>query len=343
MKNGLLILVLFTQFNFFSQVTNFSTKFNLPSDVEETSGLIFINNKIVTHNDSGDEAKLYEIDNVSGLITRTITITNATNVDWEDITEDETHIYIGDIGNNNGTRTDLTIYKILKSDYLNSNNITAEIITFSYEDQSDFSSKPNNNNFDSEAISIYDNSIVLFTKNWENLITNTYIIPTTSGNHSAIKTSTYNVNGLVTGSSYNKENDSFMLVGYNNSDGTPFLVYIDRNRNSGNDIFNGGAEKTILTQLGVLNQVEGIIHLDNLNYYISREKVAFNGITNTQALFEFTYSNNTIWEGDDINSPTDWATAENWNEGIPTLSSNVTIPEVPPYSSTTMAMWILDS
>lgn len=330
MKNGVLIILLFTQFNFFSQVSNFSSKFNLPSNVEETSGLVFINNKIVTHNDSGGEAKLYEIDNTSGLITRTITISNAINVDWEDITEDETHIYIGDIGNNNGTRTDLTIYKVLKSDYLNSNSVTAEIITFSFEDQSDFTSKPNNNNFDAEAISIYQNNIVIFTKNWADLNTNTYVIPITSGNHSAIKTSTYNVSGLITGSSYNEENDSFMLVGYNNSDGTPFLLYIDRNRNTGNDIFNGGAEKTILTtELGILNQVEGIIHLDNLNYYISREKVTFGSTTNTQALFEFTYSNATTWQGDDGSSPTDWATAENWDDGIPTLSSNVTIPSAP--------------
>lgn len=330
MKNGLLIILLFTQFNFFSQVSNFSSKFNLPSDVEETSGLLFINKKIVTHNDSGGEAKLYEIDNTSGLITRTITISNATNVDWEDITEDDTHIYIGDIGNNNGTRTDLTIYKILKSDYLNSNSVTADIITFSYQDQSDFTSKPNNNNFDAEAISVYQNNIVIFTKNWADLNTNAYVIPITSGNHSAIKTSTYNVSGLITGSSYNEENDSFMLVGYNNTDGTPFLLYIDRNRNTGNDVFNGGAEKTILTtELGTLNQVEGIIHLDNLNYYISREKVTFGSTTNTQALFEFTYSNTTTWQGDDGTSPTDWATAENWDDGIPTLSSNVTIPSAP--------------
>lgn len=162
MKNSTLIILLLTHFSLFSQASNFSTKFNLPSDVQENSGLLFINNKIVTHNDSGGEAKLYEIDNVSGLITRTIPITNATNVDWEDITEDDTHIYIGNIWNNNGTRTDLTIYKVLKSDYLNSNSVTAEIITFSYEDQSDFTSKPNNNNFDAEAISIYQNNIVIF-------------------------------------------------------------------------------------------------------------------------------------------------------------------------------------
>jgi hypothetical protein len=250
MKNYLIGFLLLTQTAVFSQVSNFSEKFKLPETVSETSGLLFINNKIVTHNDSGGEAKLYEVDNTSGLITRTITISNATNIDWEDITEDDTHIYIGDIGNNNGTRTDLTIYKILKTDYANNDNVTAEIITFSYDDQTDFSSQPNNNNFDAETIAIYQGSIIIFTKNWVNLLTNVYVIPNTSGNYTAVKTSSYNVSGLITGASYNEENDSFMLVGYNNTNLTPFLIYIDKHRNSGNDIFNGGAEKTILTQLG---------------------------------------------------------------------------------------------
>jgi hypothetical protein len=33
-------------------------------------------------------------------VLRTVAITNATNVDWEDIAQDASYIYIGDIGNN---------------------------------------------------------------------------------------------------------------------------------------------------------------------------------------------------------------------------------------------------
>ena len=112
--------------------------------MEETSGLLYYNNKIITHNDSGNDANLYEIDPENGEITRVVTVANATNIDWEDLGQDDTYIYIADIGNNNGNREDLKIYKILKSDFISSTNVTSQEITFSYEDQTDFSSQPNN-------------------------------------------------------------------------------------------------------------------------------------------------------------------------------------------------------
>ncbi|MDG2276045.1 MAG: T9SS C-terminal target domain-containing protein, partial [Flavobacteriaceae bacterium] len=139
-------------------------KFVLPSEVEETSGLIFLNGKIITHNDSGDDPNLYEIDPENGEITRVVTLENATNIDWEDLDQDDTYIYIADIGNNNGNREDLKIYEILKSDFISSTNVTSQEITFSYEDQTDFSSQPNNSNFDAEAICVYQDQILIFTK-----------------------------------------------------------------------------------------------------------------------------------------------------------------------------------
>ncbi|WP_144896518.1 hypothetical protein [Lutibacter sp. Hel_I_33_5] len=53
-------------------IDNFKEKFTLPIEVKETSGLLFFNDKIITHNDSGYAANLYEIDSLSGLITRTV-------------------------------------------------------------------------------------------------------------------------------------------------------------------------------------------------------------------------------------------------------------------------------
>lgn len=40
----------------------------LPDEINETSGLIFLENKIITHNDSGNEPILYEIDSINGQI-----------------------------------------------------------------------------------------------------------------------------------------------------------------------------------------------------------------------------------------------------------------------------------
>ena len=100
-----------------AQISNFKEKFELPEKVKETSGLLFLDGKIITHNDSGNDANLYEIDSLSGTILRTISIANATNIDWEDLTENDTHLFVADIGNNNGNRQDLKIYTILKSDF----------------------------------------------------------------------------------------------------------------------------------------------------------------------------------------------------------------------------------
>ena len=84
-----------------AQISNFKEKFALPEKVKETSGLLFLDGKIITHNDSGDDANLYEIDSLSGTILRTISTANAKNVDWEDLAENDTHLFITDIGNNN--------------------------------------------------------------------------------------------------------------------------------------------------------------------------------------------------------------------------------------------------
>ena len=123
-KLFLLCFLLFC-FSLEAQIENITEKYNLPNTVSETSGLLFLKGTLITHNDSGDDANLYELDTLSGSISRTISITNATNVDWEDITQDETYIYIGDFGNNNGNRQDLKVYKILKTDYINNTSITA--------------------------------------------------------------------------------------------------------------------------------------------------------------------------------------------------------------------------
>ncbi len=89
-----------------------------------------IKGKIIRHNDRGDAANLYDIDGLSCNLLRIILITNATNEDWEDLAEDEDHIYIGDFGNNDGNTTNLRIYKILKSDFKNKTAVTAERISF---------------------------------------------------------------------------------------------------------------------------------------------------------------------------------------------------------------------
>ena len=156
---------------------------SLQESLNETSGLIFINQKLITHNDSGGKPELYEIDSISGEIIRTVVVSNATNVDWEDICNDSTYLYIGDFGNT-GSRTDLKIYRLLISSYLTTANdtVTVDTIQFHYSDQTDFTPAQFSTNFDAEALISFNDSLYIFTKNWGNNWTNIYALPKSPGN-----------------------------------------------------------------------------------------------------------------------------------------------------------------
>lgn len=137
----------------------------LPKSIEESSGLILYNDTLfITHNDSGDKPILYFI-NLKGDLIHQITISNAKNNDWEEITKDEQgNIYIGDFGNNLNKRKNLTIYKIAPENLLKTTHVIAKIITFSYPDQTAFPPEEATLNFDAEAMFFHNDSLWVFTK-----------------------------------------------------------------------------------------------------------------------------------------------------------------------------------
>lgn len=130
--------------------------------LNESSGITFIApNRLYTHNDSGGDDEIYEIDTLGNLI-RTININSANNSDWEDITQDDlNNFYIGDFGNNNNDRTNLRIYKIPSPSSFTGNSVTADIIEFNYPDQTMFPPNPTKRNFDVEGFVWYDDSLFL--------------------------------------------------------------------------------------------------------------------------------------------------------------------------------------
>lgn len=139
---------------------------NLPNTVSETSGLEGEGTQqFWTHNDSGGNNELYEISS-SGTVERTLVVENATNVDWEELAQDDAgNLYIGDFGNNANARMDLQIYKIPNPNGLTSDTVTAEIIEFTYEDQTMFPPPDSLLNFDMEAMIWYRGKLHLFSKN----------------------------------------------------------------------------------------------------------------------------------------------------------------------------------
>jgi hypothetical protein len=253
----------------------------LSATVNETSGLIFWRSCFWTHNDSGGANAIYAIDSITGSILQTVTITNATNVDWEDIAQDDSYIYIGDFGNNvNGNRTNLRIYKIAKAD-INTNptvSVTATIINYSYSDQTNFAATGSNNtDFDCEAFFVKDDSLYLFSKNWINFQTRLYRLPKTAGTYSAAYLQSFNVNGLITGADYIASCNRVVLVGYNRVvNGATFIWNLFDF--SGANFFNGNKRRIETDVINTTGQVEGISFIDGNTAYVSRENnVTFGG------------------------------------------------------------------
>lgn len=92
----------------------------LPDEVRETSGLARSGRNPAlfwTHNDAGNAAELYAID-ASGQLAQRVRIAGAEATDWEDIEagscESGSCLYIGDIGDNDGERARITIYRIVE-------------------------------------------------------------------------------------------------------------------------------------------------------------------------------------------------------------------------------------
>ncbi len=244
--------------------------FELPREVRETSGLFFHNNRLWTHNDSGHLPILYALDTATAEIVQRVTISNARNRDWEEITADDTYLYIGDFGNNRGTRKDLVIYRI-RLDALPASGdaaLEAETIAFSYPDQKDFSSS-RDHNFDCEAFIAYNDSLYLFSKNRGDEQTKLYRIPASPGEYVAEWLDTFNSRGLITGSAYHAEAGEIILIGYVNQIWTPFVwILYDF---EGNDFFGGNKRRIDFVNL-ITTQTEGICYVDGKDLLISAEE-----------------------------------------------------------------------
>ena len=265
MKNGLtyLIFLLFTTM-IYAQV-EVTQKGVLPPSLSENSGLIFYGGKLITHNDSGNDPVLFEIDTVSLTVTRTVEITNAENIDWEDITQDDQYIYIGDIGNNLGTRTDLVIYRISKQEYDQSDSVVTERIHFNYEDQTDFTDQ-GNSDWDAEALFVLEGQLIVLTKQWNSMGTVAYSLPSTPGDHSARRIGELEINGLVTGASFIKDTSELFILGYSMIL-EPFVYKVSEPNVQ--SIFQGESLKLDVS-LGIA-QTEGIAYITNNRFFISSE------------------------------------------------------------------------
>lgn len=196
----------------------------LPEAVRESSGLLLRGNTLLTHNDSGNEPVLYELDTSSLEIRRRVRITGFANTDWEDLAEDEAYLYIADIGNNLGMRQDLKVLRVPKAAFDTSDEVPAEAIAFRYEDQADFANR-GNSDWDAEALVTWGDSLLIFTKQWKTGATVMYSLPKTPGEHMARRLADYPVKGLVTAASPDPANGGLVLLGYS-AQLQPFSLFV---------------------------------------------------------------------------------------------------------------------
>ena len=261
---------------------------SLVDELKESSGLAYIDGTLWTHNDSGGEAKLYAIDTNNGKILKTVVISNASNIDWEDLAFNKTHLFIGDFGNNKGTRKHLKIYKIKRADLKTKSSVEAEIIEFSYATQIDFKSN-SKTNYDCEAFVAYEDKLYLFSKNHGNQKTDMYVLGINAGVEVAEKMATFDTHALVTGASIDADNKTLALIGYG-SRGTPkswiFSKFVD------SDFFKGEKDK-ITWGTPAKAQIEGVTHIAKGKLYISSEKFSYSNnlgsFTINQELYNLNY------------------------------------------------------
>ncbi len=254
----------------------------LNETINESSGLLFLDGKILTINDSGGSTEIFEIDEVTGEILRVVTITNGFNVDWEGLSVDDEYLYVGDYGNNSGSRKDLKFYRIPMDSYLTSSFVKAEVIDFKYEDQIAFSQTLGQTRYDAEASVCLNDSLYIFTKNWESSWCYIYSVPKTPGNHIATKVDSLEFNGMVTDMAMVGDKE-LAVIGYDLS-GTPFLAEVSYDISTQSKIeFNVETQYELFVPQSYSVQIEGICFTDESKYYVSSEDNFFG----VGALYQF--------------------------------------------------------
>ncbi|KAF2517269.1 SdiA-regulated/phytase-like domain-containing protein [Flavobacterium foetidum] len=245
--------------------------YSLPKKLKEVSGITYFpeTNMIYTLEDSGNKNAIYAIDS-KGKIAKAITISNATNVDWEDITKDKAgNIYIGDFGNNDNERRDLCIYKVNKNQ-LDKNQASAEYkISFSYPEQTEFPPKKKELFYDVEGFFEYQNYFYLFTKNRSKGFDGTafiYKIKNAPGKQNAVRIGEFktcnNYNHCVlTSATISPDGKKVALLSHDK-----VLLF----KGFKGDVFHKGTQTQI--ELNHFSQKEAIVFKDNNTLLIADEK-----------------------------------------------------------------------
>ena len=193
----------------------------LPAELRESSGIVISGpNLIWSHNDANNTPQLFAFDTL-GALKRTLSIVGYSNIDWEDLTrDDDSNIYIADLGNNNNSRTDLCILRIPDPDNISGEEVIPEIIRISYSNQTAFPPPATDKNFDVESLIWREGFLYLFTKDRSlpfTGISKIYKVPAHPGVYTIepqahIYLGNDPEKSRVTSAAYNRHNDMLCLL-----------------------------------------------------------------------------------------------------------------------------------
>ncbi|WP_343914767.1 SdiA-regulated domain-containing protein [Aquimarina litoralis] len=241
---------------------------HLSNALHEISGITYIKGEsnLYAVNDSGNENVVFLL-NQKGKILEEIKIPNSKNVDWEDLAYDHNNnIYIGDFGNNNNDRKNLTIYRVSG---IKNKQIKTTTIEFFLEDQKKFPPSKKKRNFDIEAFFYNKGSFYLFTKNRGSKFngeTKLYKLQDKPGKQKAKLIDTHTIcddarDCFISSAAINYNGDTIALLTYNK-----IFILSDF---KGDDLFGGKIKKI---KLNHFSQKEGICFLTDSTLLIVDEK-----------------------------------------------------------------------
>ncbi len=247
-----------------------SVEFALPKKLKEVSGIALSKDKntIWAIEDQGNKNVIYGLDR-QGKQIADVLVENAENRDWEDLTADaQGNMYIGDFGNNDNDRQDLSILKVDLKDASQKAAKVTQTTTFHYEGQTEFPPKKSNWLYDCEAFVEKDGYFYLFTKNRSKGFDGTFLVfqvPNKAGDFEAKLVAKLKLQGgysdaAITSAAINSRNQIILLTHKN--------IYML------STFFDKNFETAVIqkTPLNHNSQKEAVVYLDDKTLLIADEK-----------------------------------------------------------------------
>lgn len=194
-------------------------------------------------NDSGDDPKIYPI-RANGEDYRSsryagglgVTIANAINVDWEDITVDASgNVIVADVGNNRNDRRDLVFYIIPEPSPDAGRTTAIKRYFFRYPDQTSFPPEKDQMNFDCEGVFTVGDTIYCFSKNRGDKLTTLYRLdnPRSDEVTTLTKLQTLDLNGQVVGADASSDGKRLVVITYSD-------IWLFERDSTNDSFFEGG-------------------------------------------------------------------------------------------------------